>query len=150
MTTRTTNPFKVHKVYPTLYERLVANTREPDGPNGCWEWTGARRGHYGSMAVRVPGKKHPMQRTVSRIMLEEIHQIDFPHDEAGHLCYNTLCINPDHTEVETRVFNLSSRRGYAGSSGCPIPTLYPRRDRLDEAACAAWDSPGIPSDTCPF
>lgn len=136
------------KVYATLFERLVANTHAPDSDNGCWIWAGCLRNGYGAVTVRMPGRKNPVRRAAHRVMLEEILDMEFPLDEGGHLCYDTRCANPDHLEVQTRLFNLSDRRGYAGSEGCMIPVLFPRRDLLDEAACAAWDSPGIACDPC--
>ncbi len=121
------------KVYTNLYARLVASTAlaEPDNPSSCWLWTGARRGQYGSVSFRVPrGGRATKPKTLAahRTMLEEFHDITFPYDEAGHLCFTPLCINPLHLEVQTRAFNLSSRRGYAAAEGCMIPTLFPRSD----------------------
>lgn len=122
--------------YATLYERLVANTvlAVPDNPRSCWLWTGPRRGHYGCLAVRVAGGGRATKpRTVSahRSMLEEILDAWFPYDEAGHLCHNPLCINPDHLEVQTQIFNLGERRGYRPPQGSMIPTLFPRDDALE-------------------
>jgi hypothetical protein len=119
--------------YTTLYERLVANTvlAEEDNPNSCWVWTGPRRGRYGCLCVRVPGggrSTKPKTISAHRAMLEEFHNIVFPFDEGGHTCYERLCINPMHLEVQTRVHNLGERRGYSMVEGCMIPVLYPRDD----------------------
>lgn len=139
------------RTYNTLYERLVANTDEPENGQACWLWSGALvRGGYPKMSRREPGKKSPNTVRAHRTMLEEIHAIDFPLDEGGHLCYNVRCINPDHLEVETSAFNLSARRGYAECKGSMIPTLFPRVDALAAAAERAWDEPGEPADDPPF
>lgn len=123
--------------YRSLYERLVANTvlEVPDNPQSCWLWTGhlTPRG-YGKLAVRVPGggrATNPKQRAAHRVMLEEVLDAEFPFDEAGHLCHNPRCINPDHLEVQTRIFNLGDRRGYRAPEGSMIPTLFPREDALE-------------------
>lgn len=138
----------MNRRYATLYERLVANTvlADPDNPNSCWLWTGGRRGRYGCLAVRVPGaggKVHPKTIAAHRAMLEEFHDIVFPFDEAGHLCFTPLCINPSHLEVQTQVFNLAERRGYAPPEGSMIPTLFPRTQLYD-------DAPGVVGTVCPF
>lgn len=123
--------------YPSLYARLVANTvlAVPDNPQSCWLWTGRTRRGYGSLAVRVPGggrATNPKTASAHRAMLEEILNARFPFDEAGHLCHNPLCINPDHLEVQTKVFNLGERRGYRAPEGPMIPVLFPREDALDD------------------
>jgi hypothetical protein len=86
-------------------------------------------------------------------MLEEVLRCYFPFDEAGHLCSNTLCINPDHLEVQTSAYNLAQRRGYAMPKtvvGKPwIPVLFP----WDEVRELAWDEGGrlhVVGEECPF
>ncbi len=51
--------------YPSLFERLVANTREE---GDCWIWTGAVRKHYPSFTRRVPGRPHPVATQAHRAM----------------------------------------------------------------------------------
>jgi len=143
------------KKYGTLYERLVANTvlAEPDNPQSCWLWTGHIdvRG-YPRISMRVgPRPQPPKLRRAHRLMLEEVLDAEFPVDEAGHLCYETRCINPMHLEVQTRLFNLSDRRGHRQLDGCMIPTLFPRHEELDAAIARAWDEPFRPyHGPCPF
>ena len=144
--------------YRNLYERLVANTKlaNPDDPDGCWLWTGPRRGHYGCLCVRIPGggrATKPKTISAHRAMLEEYHDIVFPFDEAGHLCFNTMCINPRHLEVQTQVFNLGQRRGYREPEGSMIPTLFPRSQWLDDMIEDALNCKGVLVDAdaeCPF
>jgi hypothetical protein len=130
--------------YSTLYERLVANT-EVDG-NGCWVWTGTVKAGYPRIAIRKPGKSWPRTFGAHRVMLEEYHDITFPHDEAAHLCDNSMCINPAHLEVQTKCANMADR-WKRDAKGCMIPVLYPRTEELD------WDATAItslPGDPCPF
>lgn len=138
--------------YATMFLRLVANSRlaVEDDAHSCWLWTGSLRKGYPSVGVRREGRC--VSLNACRVMLEEVHQIDFPFDEAGHLCNEPLCINPAHLEVQTRAHNLCDRRGYAanGSQDSWIPILFPRIDPLQLAADRAWDSPGEPSPACPF
>lgn len=139
--------------YKSLFERLVANTQlavEGDAAS-CWLWTGKHVRGYGRLNVWRDGKLVSVK--AHRVVLEEFHDITFPFDEAGHLCYNTLCINPTHLEVQTKTHNLAERRGhtYAERGGCWIPVLFPREgDALQAAADRAWDSPGVVSQDCPF
>lgn len=136
------------KSYGSIYERLVANTEEPQSENGCWIWSGPRRHGYGALCVRVPGLTSPRHKIASRAMLSEVHGVDFPFDECGHLCGNPSCVNPDHLEIQSQAFNLSERRGYADvkKDRRMIPVLFPRRDPLQEAADAAWDEAGTVAD----
>lgn len=144
------------RLYSTMYERLVANTRVDE--DGCWIWTGAVRKHYPSLCVRVNGK--PRAISAHRKMLEISTGWLFPFDEAGHYrCFKTLCIHPDHLRIETVAENLSTRRGYKPCEGRWIPVLFPTPERLrDEALDAfidkAWDGIGgivhPANEPCPF
>lgn len=123
--------------YGSLFERLVANTvlADPDDPSSCWLWTGSvnRENGYPRLTIRKPGCKHPVRIYAHRAMLEEFHDIWFPFDEAGHLCYQPLCINPAHLEVQTRAMNMMERRGCGdyNYTGCMIPTIFPRHEDED-------------------
>lgn len=146
--------------YPTLYERLVANTKllDPDDPNSCWLWTGSvnRENGYPRLSIRVPGRKNPKTIYAHRAMLEEVHDIWFPFDEAGHLCYQPLCINPAHLEVQTKAFNMMERRGcgHFNYTGCMIPTIFPRHEhiehRLEQYFTGADGGGDAGGCTCPF
>lgn len=141
------------KKYPSLFARLVANTvlSVEDDASSCWLWIGKHVRDYGRLNVWKDGKLVSVK--AHRVMLEEFHDIEFPHDESGHLCYQTMCINPMHLEVQTKTHNLAERRGltYTDKGGCWIPALYPRAGQaLQAAADWAWDSPGTPGQVCPF
>jgi hypothetical protein len=99
--------------YATIFERLVANTAEPESTQGCWVWTAAadnRPGRgYARINLRVDGKHRSLR--AHRVMAQVFHDKPLtPADEVDHLCYNVLCINPDHLEVCTKRENLSRRR----------------------------------------
>lgn len=133
--------------YRSLYERLVANTRleRPDDPSSCWIWTGPTRRHYPCLCIRVPGRRTPKTISAHRAMLEEYHDIWFPFDEAGHLCFNPLCINPLHLEVQSPWFNLAERRGYKPPDGRMIPVLFPRSELVEVEPIIVLDN-----EECPF
>jgi hypothetical protein len=113
--------------YNSMYERLVANSKpEHDGANACWLWTGPTVRGYPIISVRKPGRRAPVGVRAHRLMLEEVHNVLFPFDEAGHRCWNPSCVNPSHLEIQTPAFNKSERRGYASVDGRMIPVLFPR------------------------
>lgn len=152
------------KTYGTLYERIVANTRlqEEDNPNSCWLWKGAVN-PYPNMAVRENGKLRNLRP--HRAMLEIVTGFLFPFDEAGHLCDNHLCCNPDHLEIQTSAHNKWTRKYVAGIwknlQASWVPTLFPNEDELQLAANEAfdftvaprthWQMPmSHPTPECPF
>ncbi len=120
----------MNRKYNSLYERLVANSEpEHDGANACWLWKGSVRAHYPAITVRSPVTGRPVSVAAHRLMLQLIHEALFPFDEAGHNCFHSLCIRPDHLEIQTKAHNLSERRNRApGVEGCWIPTLFPIPD----------------------
>lgn len=67
--------------------------------NGCWIWTGARRGTYGVVS-----------RTPAHHLLYEFHKGKIPDNlQLDHLCRVHLCVNPDHLEAVSSGEN--TRRG---------------------------------------
>lgn len=117
--------------YDTLFERLVANTAEPESPTACWVWTGRRHGKgYGRLNVRRDGRHvtlfahREMQRQVTGGDFIEVELV--PEDPLGpirlvprpargyddtddHLCWNTACCHPDHVEDVSRSENAARR-----------------------------------------
>lgn len=121
----------MNQKYGSLFERLVANSAEPDSPTGCWIWTGQSCGHhgqYGKLTMRIDGKhcKVWSHREMEHCM-RGVNEFDLDDDPLGpiliverprltedetidHLCGNTLCINPDHwAEPISRVLNSKLR-----------------------------------------
>ena len=76
--------------------------------NGCWMWLGektsGRRGVYGVFPYTVDGKRYRRyaHRLAREILVEPV-PIGLTVD---HLCRQTLCVNPDHTEPVTQATNL--------------------------------------------
>lgn len=121
--------------YRSLYERLVATTvlEHEDNPQSCWLHVGhVPRSGYPRICIRT--EEGPRNREAHRVMLEEVHDATFPHDEGGHLCGNTLCRNPDHLEVQTRAHNTAEQRshGHVNLDKSWIPVLYPRSTAEDD------------------
>ena len=99
--------------YASMFERLVANTAEPENDQACWLWTGAiddRPGRgYARINCRVDGKHRSLR--AHRVMAQLFTDDELTEaDEVDHLCFNVKCINPDHLEVVTKRVNLSRRR----------------------------------------
>lgn len=134
--------------YRSLYERLVANTEllVPGNPLSCWLWTGSL-GSGGYPQVCVRKEEGPRNLQAHRSMLEEVLEILFPFDEAGHLCGNPQCVSPLHLEVQTRAQNMAEQRafGVVNLERSWIPVLFPRPD-ID----APWGERGEPATVCPF
>lgn len=143
--------------YSTLFERLVANTIVDS--DGCWIWQGviAKDNGYPRLAMRIPGRPHPVQVAAHRKMLEIMTGWLFPFDEAGHQCYKMACIRPDCLRIETRAENMDQQRNrsHIEHAGRWIPVLFPTPERLlQEAADDAWDGIGTVvhphCEPCPF
>lgn len=104
--------------YSSMFERLVANTQVPDGQSpdtGCWIWTGKstrsrkKELRYPRINVRVDGKHKTLFAHRVMVAIVEGRPIEEEH-EPDHLCYNTMCINPDHLEEVHRLVNRARRR----------------------------------------
>lgn len=102
-----------HQRYASLYERLVANTHEPENAQACWVWKSYVRKGYPSLSLRRPGTPHPLQHYGHRVMLAQFEPLR-PEHETEHLCCNPLCVNPDHLEPVTGAANRARRWGKPG------------------------------------
>jgi len=116
--------------YPSLQERIIANTVTLDGvgmtlPDGtwsyCWIWTGKRvksrdRGPgstdkwYGIISTRYKsGKRKGKVKSirVHRLVLELFKNRRMTPKSVGmHLCTNSLCACPDHLVGGTQRQNV--------------------------------------------
>ena len=84
-----------------------------DKKTGCWNWTGKRGGTgspYGY--TRGPGALDGgHKQTTAHRVAYNIWTGDIPDGyQVDHLCYNTLCCNPDHLEAVTPAENNRRRR----------------------------------------
>ena len=79
--------------------------------NRCWKWTGANNGdkygRYGYGRIRIAGKNIPAHKYFYELLIGNV-----PSGlELDHLCFNRLCVRPEHLEPVTRSENL--RRSWA-------------------------------------
>jgi hypothetical protein len=111
--------------YGSLWGRLMANTTEPDGEQGCWCWTGRKVSAYGygRLNLYVPDlacAKPVTAHVPSWVMLETGIMAPGPLYlaylelrcsglELDRLCHETRCINPDHLEPVTPQQNSARR-----------------------------------------
>lgn len=112
------------KLFTSLFERVMARVAEPENEQACWFYRGARcHKGYGSVTVRVPGKKNPTRARTHLVVYEAVHGPDWRERAAqtlgctaadvtlDHLCQRdnresvAHCCNPDHLEPVTRVTN---------------------------------------------
>lgn len=65
--------------------------------DGCWKWTGATNGRYGTFSFH--GRKGVYAHRYSY----EFYKGQIPDGlTIDHLCRNILCVNPDHLEAVTQ------------------------------------------------
>ena len=89
-------------------------------------------------------------------MLEEFFDIEFPFDDAGHLCCNPRCISPLHLQVETPALNHAVKRRLAHTGGKyrgddrMIPILFPRATHPDNDPDLFGGLACGPGDPIPF
>jgi hypothetical protein len=75
----------------TLKTRLLRRVAKQDGPDGCWNWIGARSKN-GQGAIQVAGKLHSTHR-----LAYELWQGPIPQGHrVRHRCGNLACCNPQH------------------------------------------------------
>jgi hypothetical protein len=72
----------------------------------CWIWQGAPTGSNGYGMTQIKGRK----RLAHRVYYER-HKGPIPEGlTLDHLCYVSLCVNPDHLEPVTQMENNRRRR----------------------------------------
>jgi hypothetical protein len=113
--------------YESVYERIVANTAEPENDQACWPWTGGlNNANYGRLSRREGDRmvKDLAHREMFKAFIPDIELAldDDPfgpfvvlpgeeltyNDTIEHLCFNRRCCNPDHHVVLSRAENTSS------------------------------------------
>ncbi len=112
------------KRYDSLYDRLVANTLEPETDDGCWVWKGKRSGSgYGSLNLYlaelgklVTLKAHILMWVLVASGEKSAYNVWLAYNElreAGleldHVCRNPLCIRPCHCAAVTPLQNIHAR-----------------------------------------
>lgn len=95
--------------YASMYERLVANTHEPENGQGCWLWKGKLdRWGYARVSVHLPGVG--TRNRMAHIEMYKLVVGPVPEGlELDHLCHSEHCLNPDHLEPVTHKENCRRR-----------------------------------------
>jgi HNH endonuclease len=86
-------------VTPDMLDDLFWSHVDKNGPNGCWEWTGALN-QSGYAQIRRWGFTWQVHR-----LTYEAHYGERPQQQVDHLCKNTRCCNPEHLEDVTPAEN---------------------------------------------
>lgn len=92
-------------------------------PNGCWFWNGARsrgkknRKWYGSF--RLGKQTVRAHRFACEVLGGEAGPRECPpqHDR-DHICRFSLCVNPDHLEVVTKLVNQERKHERRKNGDC--------------------------------
>lgn len=110
--------------YESLYQRLVANTTEPEHDSGCWAWTGKHGGgHYPRFNLWVPGLRRRVTLQAHIALWVWLHAEPASVDEfylqyrtvtdsglqLDHLCVTVACVCPDHVDLCTPIENIRRR-----------------------------------------
>ncbi len=107
-----------------LASRFWSHVDKSAGADGCWFWTGARRGKHGYGLIDIDGRT----RGTHRVAFEMSKGAIAPGLSVLHSCNNPPCVNPTHLRAGTAKDNAADRtksgrwRGYA-------PELRPRGER---------------------
>lgn len=109
--------------YSTLFTRLLKNTTtsEEENEGGCWLWTGMVKARYPRVNIRNDENEHKQIRP-NRAMLvlmevgsetEHFWQLyklySLAELEADHICWQPMCVNPDHLQWLTSEDNRNRR-----------------------------------------
>ena len=68
----------------------------------CWFWVAGHNGHYGHLRSRVENRDYLAHRLIYETCIGPIPE----GLEIDHECRNTLCVNPSHLRVATRLQNM--------------------------------------------
>lgn len=102
--TGSTSDTPLSRTLTTLDRFLAKVTKRPDG---CWEWTGARRDGYGRF--RHAGKMRAAHRWAYEHFVGPIPDgLDLDHS-----CRRHWCVNPEHLDPATRQENTLRGEGIA-------------------------------------
>ena len=87
--------------------RVLSHCSGREDPDGCWNWEGAVRNHYGVIRVKQDGRRWST-RNVHRVVFAEMLK-DVPHGySVTHTCGSKLCCNPKHLQLKIQPFYLGA------------------------------------------
>lgn len=91
--------------------------------DGCWEWTGERRGGYGRVCIN--GKKIQAHRLSYSVFVGDVP----PEMFVCHRCDNPCCLNPTHLFLGTTQDNMDDcrRKNRTASGHRSTAARYPER-----------------------
>lgn len=123
-----------------VVDRFWPNVEKTDD---CWIWTGRRAGSgspYGNITTGRTASVYAHRFSY------ELHRGEIPDGlEIDHLCFNTLCVNPDHLEAVTHRENMRRGRHFIGEkarqthcvNGHPFDEQNTRRRKNGTRQCRA-------------
>lgn len=76
-----------------------------DKRGDCWVWSGATDGRYGIFKVLGRNKK------AHRVSFEWANELIPAGMQVDHMCWNTLCVNPQHLRLASQSENNQNRSG---------------------------------------
>jgi hypothetical protein len=97
--------------YRDMEHRLIANSAVSQDSfyegSACWIWIGGYgSGGYPQLSMRVPGKRHPINRGAHRVSYETFIGPIPAGLVAMHKCNNVACVSPLHLAVGTQSENM--------------------------------------------
>lgn len=91
-----------------LSRRLMSRVHAPDGPTGCWLWTGAIMSEgYGSIGDG-DGAIELTHRLAWKLWIGELGDLT-----VDHRCQQKLCFNPAHLVAVSREVNAARGEGFS-------------------------------------
>ncbi|MCU7799275.1 MAG: HNH endonuclease [gamma proteobacterium symbiont of Lucinoma myriamae] len=100
----------------------------PEGPLGCFVWTGAQTGSgiskYGRLKLQLPGDPRSKSYYVHRMTFIAYNQLgNIPANlDISHICHNSLCANIGHLSLEPHSIN-NNRQVCRSLGRCTTHTL---------------------------
>ena len=115
--------------YEKAKQKLMAHSVS-EGRHTCWIWHGtiktSRGTNYGVIRLKYKDNGRYKWKTfnVSRLSYQVFVSSEFrSSDRCGHICHNTLCINPLHLSMEPQNI-LNNRKTCKNRDQCSLHGIY--------------------------